>query len=239
MQTKFVAKRHIVTYLSTHFDSWYEYAINVPGLEIKPEELRFVSGTVKTTKWACSAWSGSYKNKQGSVKVDVPNMASLNITVQIEDNQLPSRFWNAGPIVDPLQSTAAAQITGGQEEHTATTPPSADRNQCIFINYFTAKKRLFFKSYIEAAAGPHQLPPGGPDPEGGEVLAGDAGSGDEEDIVEGPLAPPVSGRTSLFLTLPELSRWHFSSYTHRTTQSHSCSTTFLGYVACGHVMARY
>ena len=230
MQTKFVAKRHIVTYLSTHFDSWYEYATNVRGLDIKPEELRFVSGTVKTTKWACSAWSGSYKNKQGSVKVEVPNMASLNITVQIEDNQLPSTFWNAGPIVDPRQSPAAALITGGQEERPATTPLPADRNQCIFINYFTAKKRLFFKSYIEAAAGPHQLPPGGPEPERGEVLAGETGSGDEGDIVEGPLAPPVSRRPCLLLVLNVCRANACSRHTHHATQSHSCSITFLGCV---------
>ncbi|TBU24232.1 WD40 repeat-like protein [Dichomitus squalens] len=191
MLTKFVAKRHIVTYLSAHFDTWYEWAVNTHGLEIKPEELRFVSGTVKTTKWACAAWSGSYKNKQGSVKVEVPNVTSLSITVQIEENQLPNTFWNAGPIIDPLPAQAAGRITGEQEGHQATTPLPDSVNQCIFFNYFTAKKRLFFTQYIKAAAGPHQLPPGGPDPGRGEVPVGETGSGDEGDIIEGPLAPPT------------------------------------------------
>ena len=205
MQTKIVARRHIVKYLSTHFDSWYEHVTNVVGLDIRPEELRFVSGTVKTTKWACSAWSGSYKNKQGSVKVVVPNNLQLGIIVQIAGEPLPSSFCNAGPVQQPL-SPALSPITDGDEELPTRTLLGETRNQCIFMNYYSVKKRLFFKSYIEAAAGPHHLPPGGPEPKREETLVGQANADDHEGgAAKDPPALPVSCRACSILTRPRKS----------------------------------
>ncbi|TBU45948.1 WD40 repeat-like protein [Dichomitus squalens] len=181
MQTKFTQRRHIITYLRTHFESWSEYANSEEcGLTIKQEDLRFVSGTVKTTRWASSAWAGSHKNKQASVTVQVPNMASLDLKVSVEEQNLPYSWYNKGPITDPKsKAPAVGLLTNQQASLPSTTSTEETRDQCLFFNYFTVKKRLWFNRVMQGAAGPHQLPPGGPDPEGNEPIGGESGSDDE------------------------------------------------------------
>jgi hypothetical protein len=37
-----------------------------------------------------------------------------------------------------------------------------DYNQCVFIRYYTIRRRVFIPTVLKAGAGPHQLPKGGP-----------------------------------------------------------------------------
>ncbi|TBU39844.1 WD40-repeat-containing domain protein [Dichomitus squalens] len=138
MQTKISRRRHIVTYLRTHFETWLEYAREA-GYNIKQEDL-------------CQK-----KN---------------------------------GPISDPLQAQCAGTLISGQDSETDLSAQSTrqERDQCLFFNYYTVKKRLWFDRVIKAAAGPHQLPPGGPDLEGNEPVGCEADSDDETQIMEGPSA---------------------------------------------------
>ncbi|TBU22596.1 hypothetical protein BD311DRAFT_811408 [Dichomitus squalens] len=119
MQTKIPRRRHIVTYLRTHFETWLEYAREA-GYNIEQEDL-------------CQK-----KNKTGHMP--------------------------------------------------GTTSMRQERDQCLFFNYYTVKKRLWFDRVIKAAADPHHLPPGGPDLEGNEPIGCEADSDDETQIMEGPSA---------------------------------------------------
>ena len=71
------------------------------------------------------------------------------------------------------------------------TPP-AKRDQTLFIHYYKMKRRLWlFQAPMEAAAGPHELPPG-PDDDGemrGTQASDDSGSRDFEEAT----IPPGSG----------------------------------------------
>ncbi|KAI1791419.1 hypothetical protein LXA43DRAFT_428582 [Ganoderma leucocontextum] len=52
-------KRYIVTYLRAHMDSWFEWANEGLSYDVRREDIKFVFGTIKTTRWACAAFSGS------------------------------------------------------------------------------------------------------------------------------------------------------------------------------------
>ncbi|EJF60302.1 hypothetical protein DICSQDRAFT_171262 [Dichomitus squalens LYAD-421 SS1] len=122
-------------------------------MDVSLEELRFVSGKTKTNKWACAAISGPYKHKRGTAHVDMGSGPAPKLSISIAGMQLPNVWTNSGPVLGLLSRVDSPAATGPQE-----------RNQCIFINYFAVKKRLFFPRVVRAAAGPHELPPGAPGP---------------------------------------------------------------------------
>ena len=47
-------RRHIVTYLHTHMDSWFKWGTEELGYDVRMHDIKFVSGTIKTTRWACA-----------------------------------------------------------------------------------------------------------------------------------------------------------------------------------------
>ena len=158
-------KRHIITYLHAHVDTWFEWAKDSLGFDIRIHDIKFVSGTIKTTRWACAAFSGSYRNKKGALKVNAAGVGDVNINVSIENQVVPSRFYNHGPTVtaNPRPSTSSGYLVtpsgedGGRPSSSTPLPPKCD--QCIFFHYFSVKKRFFLlPRKIEASAGPHELP---------------------------------------------------------------------------------
>ena len=52
------------------------------------------------------------------------------------------------------------------DEQASAASPLTEPNQCIFLNYYKMKRRfgLFPKKLMQAAGGPHQLPPGPDNP---------------------------------------------------------------------------
>ena len=54
-----------------------------------------------------------------------------------------------------------------------------EHNQCIFIRYYTMRKKIFIPRLLKAGAGPHQLPDGDTGNDGTEEV--DVGSSDSDD----------------------------------------------------------
>ena len=77
-------KQAVEDYLSTHIDTWFDWATKKMGYSLKRSDLMFVWGTVKTKKWACAAFSGGHCNKMGSLNVNAAGGGALNIKVSIE-----------------------------------------------------------------------------------------------------------------------------------------------------------
>ncbi|KAI1781682.1 hypothetical protein LXA43DRAFT_1105507 [Ganoderma leucocontextum] len=93
-------KRQIVSYIRRHMDSWFEYATGFPdglGYDLQMHDIKFVSGTLKTTKWACAVFSGSYRNKKGSLNVNAAGIGGFDMNVSIENQIIPPEFYNNGP----------------------------------------------------------------------------------------------------------------------------------------------
>ncbi|KAI0743147.1 WD40 repeat-like protein [Daedaleopsis nitida] len=155
------SKRHVVNYIREHFDNWLEFANNKWGQDLKEEEIRFVCGTTKTSKWAVAAFHGQFKKKQGSISADLSSVAGLNVSVSISDEVLPQSYYNNGPRRRPASSIASTIISPDQSQTSLDVEEKAD--QCIFIHYYKSKRKFLGFRMLKAAAGPDELPPPGPD----------------------------------------------------------------------------
>ncbi|KAI0650995.1 hypothetical protein C8Q79DRAFT_996596 [Trametes meyenii] len=150
------SKRRVVTYLRENFDRWMEFANDDCGMILPQEQIYFVHGVVKTSRWACGAFQGSCRNKEVSVNAQVLSLRNLSVSIAISSDDAARVDYNYGPV--RLYETHKPPITRSVEKGAAEAPLKQD--QCVFFNYFKAKRRLWLGlKVIEAAAGPHELPP--------------------------------------------------------------------------------
>ena len=144
ISTDLLSPAHIKKYMRAHFSSWMEFANGKFGLELQEDELLFVSGVVKTCRWAVAAFHGDYCTKQGAIAANLTSLAALNFSVTISDARLDSPYYRVGPPTQPS--------TGQLDE-------ASDKfDQTIFLHYYKMKRRLFTKRPMKGAAGPHHLP---------------------------------------------------------------------------------
>ncbi|RDX46998.1 hypothetical protein OH76DRAFT_1324350, partial [Lentinus brumalis] len=166
------SKKHIVDYIRAHFESWFEFATQAhegPGLILSPEEIIFVSGTIKTARWACSAFSGEYRHKEGTITCDISMLASADVSLSISNHVVPKEFSNFGPLAREISLSARLIDPHDQEDERpqargVLTVPVQSPPSCVFIHYFKYRRRLFLSpTVIKAAAVPHELPPDSPE----------------------------------------------------------------------------
>ena len=106
-------------------------------------------GTLKTTQWALAAFQGSaFRNRDGIVSGQLDRTGDVQFSVQIDGQPLLATHQRAGPV--------------GR--------PSGAPDQCLFVRYYKMKRRLLGREPMQAAAGPHQLPPG-PDNSGTDAMS--------------------------------------------------------------------
>ncbi|RPD70204.1 WD40 repeat-like protein [Lentinus tigrinus ALCF2SS1-7] len=171
------SKRHVVNYIRANFTHWLAFADKF-GLEKKDQDLFFVCGTTKTSRWARAAFRGQYKKKQGTITADFSSAAGLNLSVSISNQSLPTSSYGAGPTRRARSPTLSTVVSasGSPDAEGADEPI----DQCIFIHYYKVKRRIWGNKVMKAAAGPHDLP--SPDPDEGSVdpvAEDDSGSDDE------------------------------------------------------------
>lgn len=165
-----------------HHDSWYEFATNheTYGLACKPEDIILVRGTVKTTAWALAAYlengnhthevvfdgqapfaSAGFKwstSRQSSAKFECRLGPNDDISLRrIHPGRLSiaSGKAAAGSYEDELPEILVQQQRG---RDVSIDADNLD-NQCVFLGYYRIKYRIFKFKKIDAAAGPHELPP--------------------------------------------------------------------------------
>lgn len=147
-----------------NFESWLEFAnANYSwGLDLKEEELLFVCSTIKTVRWAMAAFQGrTFRKKEGYVSGDFGPFASGGFSVNISNQALPANHYRHGPLqTGTLRGEAALMHT---EHSQSSRLQLRDGDQTLFVHYYKMKRRAFLwplKEPIQAAGGPHQLPPG-------------------------------------------------------------------------------
>ena len=188
------SKKHIADYMRRHFPQWSELANSRFGLGLKDEEIVYVSGTTKTTKWAVAAFHGEYRRKEGSITADFGSLMGIDISVSISDEMLPSSYYRSGPVREPDLSVGARLVHNGNEP--VMSVPQERCDQCIFLHYYKMKRRLGWKpTPIQAAGGPHELPP--PDPDGGD----DVLCPSHDDVEEAPIFDEGVGKVRLVVHL--------------------------------------
>ena len=117
----------------------------------------FVFGVVTTSEWMVLAIKGpTMKSKGASVYAgDITTVTNGRVSVTLSGRTLPSRYYRYGP-THRQESTVIAASDRTQD------PLPQESNQCLFIHYYKMKRRFLWllREPMQAAAGPHQLPPG-------------------------------------------------------------------------------
>ncbi|KAM5536971.1 hypothetical protein V8D89_009300 [Ganoderma adspersum] len=180
--TEIKSKRHIVNYMREHFTSWVQFSEKY-GLDLKEHDILFVCGTTKTARWAVTAFKGNYKKKEGVISADIGSAGELNMSVSISNQSLPQTHRKVGPSRPaPANVPLLTAPDSGESSAEAAGPAEEPTDQSIFIHYYHMKRRIGWYRTFKAAAGPHELPPPGPDEEEFSVLA--EGEVDEDDEFE-------------------------------------------------------
>ena len=149
---KIDAKALVVRYLQQHHKGWVDFA-HSEGFDVDSDNLVFVYGTTKTAACVTAAYRGVSQDMEGSVAGTLGPLAGARISVA-----LGSRVQSGG-YQRPAPTTIAASDNADSENFDSLTI----RKQCIFFNYYKVKRRLFKRVVMQAAAGPHELPPRSPD----------------------------------------------------------------------------
>ncbi|KAF9812914.1 hypothetical protein IEO21_05910 [Rhodonia placenta] len=149
--------RRLKNYFSKNINDWHTFAAGEIGLEKKPEEILFVRGWVKTTRWAVAAFTNQAKSAKISFDGNFASPATASFALEASESIAPQHDRRSGP-EDRLRG----------EGHHHAREPAWPADQCVFLHYLKLKKRFLLLKTIEAAAEPQ-------DP---------SVSGDDDDTIE-------------------------------------------------------
>ncbi|OSD00766.1 YVTN repeat-like/Quino protein amine dehydrogenase [Trametes coccinea BRFM310] len=95
--TSIQSRRHVVNHVRENAEKWENMANHILGLGLKQEDIYFVCGVTKTSRWAVAAFHGSQRDAEGSISCDLTALASANFTMSITNLDLPNCMHRAGP----------------------------------------------------------------------------------------------------------------------------------------------
>ena len=170
-------------YTKRHYDSWVAFARAAGhGDDIKPV---LVTGVDMTRDFAMMAYSNNGASLRSEFTTSVPMVASASASVWGTWRTEGLVHTNCGPqLCYPPSSTQTIDITPPDNSGTGTVPDGYD--QCVFVRYFTMRKRaLVFPRVMRAAAGPHDLGPGAHDDEELPEVGAQSDSDSDSDTTSG------------------------------------------------------
>jgi len=165
-------------YTKRHYDSWVAFARDAGhGDDIRPV---IVTGVDVTRDFAMMAYANSGVSLASEFTTSVPMVASASVSAWGTWRTEGLVHTNCGPqLCRPPSSTQTTDLTPPGDNGMETVPD--EYNQCVFVRYYTVRKRaLMFPMVIRAAAGPHDLGSGSRDDEAlseAEEAQFDSGSG--------------------------------------------------------------
>ncbi len=80
-----------------HLDSWERLANDPLGLELQREDIFFVCGVTKTSRWGVSAFCGTQRGAQGTISCDFGALGSANMSINIAETTLSGGWYRTGP----------------------------------------------------------------------------------------------------------------------------------------------
>jgi len=146
-------ERTFENYIKKHYDSWVDFARERgDGENVRPV---LVTGVDLTREFATVAYSDNRARMECEFSVAVPGIASASTSVWGSWHAQGLVFTNCGP--DPSLTRRRHSPNEGSVLE-SEIPDEYDH--CVFIRYYTIRKRVFIPMIIKAGAGPHQLPKG-------------------------------------------------------------------------------
>ncbi|TFK89203.1 WD40 repeat-like protein [Polyporus arcularius HHB13444] len=175
--------------MRTNFDCWMRFANDTLGFNVTQDDIWFISGTTKTTRWVSSVFHTDSHDHAASVDAEFANVGTLKFSIKFSKEDKVQQLSKYGP--RRTGRSLFSQAVATPDASVASIPPELDlkQNQCVFIHYYKLKKRYYWRSKVmQAAAGPHELPRDRRH-EGGDPQGSATGSGDEAEFDEVP--PPT------------------------------------------------
>ena len=124
-------------YMESHQDSWYQFALSLDH-DIDRDDLVLVSGWVKTSQWALAACTNYGRAHEVTLDASVAGVASAKFEIKLCQDVEMSVDQRSGP-----------------SRRTKLDRQSLPRDQCLFLRYYKAKRRLpFGPKKIVAGSGP-------------------------------------------------------------------------------------
>ncbi|EMD31075.1 hypothetical protein CERSUDRAFT_89481 [Gelatoporia subvermispora B] len=153
--------RPMEQYMRKHHEAWYEFARETYGRDLHLNEIVFVRGWVKTTRWAVAAFSEGGISGSLTFNLGLPMVnASLNISAS---NEVSARhLYRIGPERETQSVVGADHLITADPGSYASVPPGPKADQCIFLMYYKVRSRRFrvWRGVdIRAAAEPRDLDP--------------------------------------------------------------------------------
>ncbi|KAM5541093.1 hypothetical protein V8D89_005226 [Ganoderma adspersum] len=140
-------EQYIINYIQEHFTHWMEFSQKL-GLGLRDKDILF----------AVAAFQGNYNMKQGTFSVDLGSAGGMNMSVNISNQTLPQTYRKVGPKRTTIDNTGLARngslvvpLDAANESIGAGADDKYD--QCVFINYYQAKRRVWSIRAMKAAAG--------------------------------------------------------------------------------------
>lgn len=172
----------IARYMRTHFDRWLEFANSRFEIGLKDEELIFVCGTTKTSRWGVAAFHGDYRAKDGSIAANIGSLASIEFKLRVENATFQSSYFRSGPPEYPIGTSSP--VGTSDERQVAQDGEALD--QCLFMHYYKMKRRILLPDFpMQAAAGPRDPAPDDSRDAGTGSYAGACVVDETDDLTDG------------------------------------------------------
>ena len=167
-------------YVKQHYDSWVAFARETGhGNDINPV---LVTGVDRTRDFAMISYLNDDDDLRAEFSPSVPGAASALVWGTWHTTGFA--HTNCGPQLHP--SPSSMQIMDlVHAENDGTDTVSDEYDQCVFVRYYTMRRRLGIPKVIKAGAGPHDLGPGAREDEESPKLKSQPSSDSGSDIVAG------------------------------------------------------
>lgn len=141
-------------YTKEHYDSWVTFARNKRyGDDVEPV---LVCGFDLTKDFAMAAYSRDGASLESDLTISVPMVGSASASLRGTWRTRGSTHTNHGP--QQCIPPAFLRFARTSLEPMSAGIASDDYKQCVFVRYYTVRKRMgFYPKVMQASAGPHDL----------------------------------------------------------------------------------
>ena len=162
-------ERTFKEYAKEHYDSWVTFARD----RGHPDDIKpvLVTGVDMTRDFAMMTYSKDDDDLTVEFTISAPGIASP---------------WGAWRTPGVVYTNCGPQPRRSPTDDSRMGADSDEYNQCVFVRYYTMRKRLWIPKVIKAGAGPHNLGPGSPDSGGGSPFETQPNSDSGSDAVSSP-----------------------------------------------------
>ena len=154
-------------YIKEHYTSWVEFA-SATGHGDNTNPV-LVTGVDRTRDFAMMSYSndGEDDDLRSEFVTSVPGDASASAWGTWHTTGFI--HTNCGPQLRPFPSSTQTVDSTASGNNNAE-PVSDEYNQCVFVRYYTMRKRLGIPKVMKAGAGPHDLGSGGREDSGSPMM---------------------------------------------------------------------